>query len=331
MAPKKIKISIVIPVYNVAPYIEDCIRSVVSQAWGGNIECVIVDDGCTDNSMQIIDDFLCINNSHVEFNIIHHETNQGLSAARNTGINAATGDYIYFLDGDDEITPSCIADMVQPLENEYYDIVVGDYRIMGNRQKIPLRMDDCTIIRNAEILSAYRRQDWNMMAVNKFYRMEFLRDRHLLFQRGIIYEDELWSFQIACMAKSLAVVGKITYLYKIRKDSTSMTEFSPAKAESLNIILSEMYRFAIQENLHQNIDIHNIIQNFRIASLYRVMKEIPELLDKHYTQQRKNVRMSWWGCFCLNKTDWRKQIRDFHLALPVFLALPYLRRMLHSY
>ena len=91
------KITIVIPVYNVAPYIEECLRSVMNQSWQGTIECILVDDCGADNSMKIINQILQSYQGDLEFKIIHHEQNRGLSAARNSGIDAATGDYVYFL------------------------------------------------------------------------------------------------------------------------------------------------------------------------------------------------------------------------------------------
>ena len=325
------KISIIISVYNVAPYIEDCIRSVLNQTWNGDIECVIVDDGSTNNSISLAEELLVKTDSPIRFHIIRHEKNLGLSAARNSGINAATGDYMYFLDSDDEITSDCLERIVQPLQDELYDIVVSDYRIVGNYQKIPLQLVDGSILRDRQILHAYRKQGFYMMAVNKLYRSGFLRNNQLHFFSGIVFEDELWSFQNACMAKSLAVVGKITYLYKIRMDSTTFSKFSAFKARCLNVILKEMCSFACQKNLKKHPDAYNIIQNFRIANLYRVRKEIPELFQAHYVQQREIKYLSWWDCCRMNGCDWRKQIRDFHLALPVSLALPYMKHLLNHY
>jgi len=96
-------ISIIIPVYNVENYIWKCLDSVIAQKCDGfNIECILVDDCTPDNSMVIVEDV--VNNYHgkdVNFVILHHEVNKGMSIARNTGIDASTGDYVCFLDSDD--------------------------------------------------------------------------------------------------------------------------------------------------------------------------------------------------------------------------------------
>ena len=95
------KVSIVIPVYNVEPYIEECLQSVMRQSYRGEIECILIDDCGTDNSMGIAVQLIEEYNGPIDIKVMHHEHNQGLSAARNTGIDAACGDYIYFLDSDD--------------------------------------------------------------------------------------------------------------------------------------------------------------------------------------------------------------------------------------
>ena len=108
------RVSIIIPVYNVEPYIERCIESVLCQTYR-ELEVILVDDSSPDCSMDLARK--CIDNSNRnKLDIIHlrHDHNLGLSAARNTGIEAATGDYLFFLDSDDWITDNCISLLVQP-------------------------------------------------------------------------------------------------------------------------------------------------------------------------------------------------------------------------
>ena len=101
-------ISIIIPVYNVEQYIEECLLSVANQTMTEGIECIIVDDCGPDNSAAIAKRFVDSYQGDIRFTFIQRENNGGLSAARNTGIEAATGEYIYFLDSDDFIVPECI-------------------------------------------------------------------------------------------------------------------------------------------------------------------------------------------------------------------------------
>lgn len=118
------KVSIIVPVYNVSQYITKCLDSIYEQTYQ-NIELILVDDCGSDDSMIIVHGYLT---SHVsiEAHIISHQKNRGLSAARNSGIEKASGEYIYFLDSDDYITPDCIEALVKPLYHKKYDVVVGD-------------------------------------------------------------------------------------------------------------------------------------------------------------------------------------------------------------
>ena len=102
------KVSIIIPVYNVELYILKCLESVAAQTMSEGVECILVDDCGKDNSVRIAEDFIRCYQGNIEFVLLHHEHNGGLSAARNTGVRAAKGEYVYFLDSDDEIMPNCM-------------------------------------------------------------------------------------------------------------------------------------------------------------------------------------------------------------------------------
>ena len=100
---KDLLVSVIIPVYQVSDYVERCLLSVMNQTYQ-NIECIIVDDCSTDDSVAKCDRLISTYKGPIKFQILHHERNRGLSAARNTGTDAATGEYIFYLDSDDEIT-----------------------------------------------------------------------------------------------------------------------------------------------------------------------------------------------------------------------------------
>lgn len=323
------KISIIIPVYNVAPYIEECLHSVMVQSWQDNLECILVDDCGTDKSMQLIEERLQTYRGKIDFRIIRHQHNRGLSAARNSGIDAATGDYVFFLDSDDEITSDCIERLVKPLSEHFYDLVVADYRIVGDgRPKSPLSLVDGQVLKGREVLRAYRYHQWYMLSVNKLCKVDFLRQHDLLFREGIIHEDELWSFQVACLAQSLYVVRAETYIYKIRSGSITVTKNQEQRCMCLTEILYQMREFAIREQLYNDSDVHDIIQNFRIISLYSISQEAPNLLADFYVSQRRKSGFCWIHSLAVNGTNLRKQLRDLHQALPLPLALMYLQLLL---
>ena len=220
------KVSIIIPVYNVEPYVERCLQSVMLQTYNDLIECLIVDDCGTDRSMDVVERIVDAYHGPIRFKIIHHERNRGLSAARNTGMAAATGDYLFFLDSDDEISVNCIEKLTSPLKEEQFDLVVGNIRTIGDekvRLAVNLKLSDGFVLYGEQVLETYRK-GWNMIAPNKLYRTAFIREHGLQFKEGLIHEDELWSFQVACLAQSLRAVNQLTYIYYIRDNSitTSM-------------------------------------------------------------------------------------------------------------
>lgn len=122
------KISVIIPIYCVEEWVEKCINSIIDQG-GGDIELIVVDDASTDNSMQIVQRLL----SDVKFSVVYitHEVNRGLSAARNSGIRAASGDYIYFLDSDDMLAPNALNSLLEATTNECWDVIVGNYKVLS--------------------------------------------------------------------------------------------------------------------------------------------------------------------------------------------------------
>ncbi len=289
------KISIIVPVYNVAPYIAACLQSVMHQTCQDALECILVDDCGTDNSMEVVGETLKAYKGPIDFKVVHHTQNRGLSAARNTGMAEATGDYVYFLDSDDEIAPDCIQRLATPLQQEAFDMVVGECRIEGGSiPGVALQLPGGTILRGKEILHAYRLQQWYMMSVNK-------------------------------LAQSMTIISAETYIYKLRQGSITEHTLSPRHITSLNTILAEMSSFAQSHALTSDSDVHNIIRNFQLAVLHRASHL------QVYRQQRLQMHSSWLNCLSLNGTDIKKQLRDLHLALPIPLAIPYLKLLLKYY
>lgn len=258
------KISIIIPVYRVEPYIEDCLKSVYNQTYR-NIEVIIVNDCTPDRSMQIVRDYVSErgNTEGIEVKFLEHEKNRGLSAARNTGIDAATGDYLYFLDSDDEITPNCISLLVDPLSRMNYDFVIGEFKIIGSDKEYPsLELQEGEIIGNEKIFHEYCSKQFYMMACGKLCNAEFLRKNKLYFKEGIIHEDDLWSLQVALVAESMYVVRKPSYIYKIRQGSITENESRRDKINNVANIISMMNDCISMATTHSTHDIMSFFDGY---------------------------------------------------------------------
>ncbi len=129
-------ISIVIPVYNVEPYIADCLKSVMRQTYQGPMECIVVNDACTDKSMTIAKELIAGYEGPIVFKVLRHEKNRGLSAARNMGTVAATGDYLFYVDSDDYLSDDCLEVLARPLHEKPYDMVVGNFAVFGGESDV---------------------------------------------------------------------------------------------------------------------------------------------------------------------------------------------------
>lgn len=232
-------ISIIIPVYNVAPYVEKCFRSVMNQTMAEGVECIIVDDCGQDNSMEIVERLVEEYHGNIYFRILHHEHNRGLSAARNTGIDAAKGDYVYFLDSDDWIIPECIELLVNCL-NKYPDsqiVFAGaestneNYGWLDYTKK---QLQDYSKDRARLQLSMLRRFDFGMTVWNKLIAREFIISNGLYFVEGIIHEDEVWNFEASKYIQSASFVKHNTYIYNIHDNSIATNSNDEIRWERLS-------------------------------------------------------------------------------------------------
>ena len=220
------KVSIIIPVYNVALYIERCIKSVMSQTYNGDIECILVNDASPDDSIDIAKRLIADYKGPIQFRILNHEQNRGLSATRNTGIDAATGDYLYFFDSDDEITPDCIEKLSRPVLNDpTIEMVDGCYTTIttdGNNDvvEIPHPRPQLEFTSRKAVRSFFfSRQNENKSTWNKLTSKKFILKNKLYFKEGVCWEDFLWHFQYNRYLSRLYIVPDITYKYHIRPKS----------------------------------------------------------------------------------------------------------------
>lgn len=210
------KVSIIIPVYNVEPYIEECLQSVAEQTMTEGVECIIVDDCGSDKSMENVRNFVNQYKGAVVFKILRHDKNRGLSAARNTGIKAASGEYIYLLDSDDYIVPKCIETLYSIAIANNADVVQGAYittsQHLTNAMSTahPAISEDRRYIKRT--LLDYDRNP--VMAQNRLVRRQLIIDNALWFKEGIIHEDNYWTFFLAKHVKRMAFCPEKLYYYR---------------------------------------------------------------------------------------------------------------------
>lgn len=241
------KVSVIIPIYNVENYIRECIESVMNQTLSEGIECILVDDRGNDSSMEIARDCMAGYNGPIEFRCIVRDSNGGLSAARNTGIRNAGGKYVYFLDSDDILTSECLALLVEKA-NLYpsADIICGNFQTFPEKdvhkvlslqgKNFPDSSFDKSWIRSV-FLSTYPVTAWN-----KLIRKDFITSNNLYFREGILHEDNHWQAQAYHYVSGLAFVNTVTYLYRMRPGSITMSEgVEERRLANYKMIFIEMF------------------------------------------------------------------------------------------
>ena len=233
-------ISIIIPVYNVQDYIGSCLDSIFAQEMEGvDIECILVDDCSSDNSLHIINKKLGEYRGNIHFIIKQLESNQGHCIARNKGIEVAKGEYLLFVDADDHLEVGAISYFLENLhtfeDSSKIDLIMGNafscYSSMpinpiGNEQ--PILIDNV----HEEALHKILTREWIHTSWNKMIKKEFLIENQLYFEPGIINEDLLWSYLVFLNARQVLYLPRVTYTYEDNPQSISRTS-SQKKAKKI--------------------------------------------------------------------------------------------------
>lgn len=227
-------ISVIIPVYKVEKYIRRCLESVIRQENNDyKIECLIIDDGSPDKSIEIVNEI--VNNykgTAISFIVISHKENLGLSMARNTGIKASTGDYLFFIDSDDELFDNAFRILYSfLLEYPIVDVIMGNSILVGqndlsntyvmNGAATPYLIDE-----RKQLLDLVLRRRLNRNVWNKLIRRSLVIDNNLFFDLGLLYEDVTWTYRLYSCISSILIVPEITYKYEYNPTSIVHT---PAK------------------------------------------------------------------------------------------------------
>lgn len=223
------RISIIIPIYDVEPFIKRCLESIMMQECTGvDIECVLVDDCGHDNSMKIVHDMLSDYGGTIHFKLIEHERNRGLSAARNSGFDFSSGDYVMFVDSDDYLEPQSISYFIDNLEHyPNVDVLVGNVNCYTREYLFHNDVHQPWLINDSdELMQRMLKQQINVCAWNKLIRRDVLESNNIRFVEGIIFEDMTWSYLLFSEISSVLLLPKITYVYENNPNSITCTALS---------------------------------------------------------------------------------------------------------
>lgn len=213
-------VSVVIPVYNVREYLRQCVDSVVNQSYR-DLEIILVDDGSTDGSGEICDEY-----AEVDSRIsVIHKSNGGLSDARNAGIEIATGAYMYFLDSDDWITANAIEVLVKFAEEKNCELVQGgfyytyDNYLLYDDRRVKDTDSSFVLTRDDAMLELIKNEYVKNFAWGKLYKADIVKQYP--FKVGVYFEDSYWQHLIVNETINYGVIPQPLYFYLQRGDSIS--------------------------------------------------------------------------------------------------------------
>ncbi|RHI11460.1 glycosyltransferase family 2 protein [Bacteroides sp. AM16-24] len=285
---KQVLVSIIIPVYKVENWIEGCLLSVCNQTYE-NIECIIVNDATPDKSMDIVESILKNYTGSIRFKIITHELNRGLSAARNSGVKAATGDYLFFLDSDDKLYSADVVSIFEVYLQKYgnVDFLVGGFDLIGNTTsfKVPT-LQEKVYNSKEDILISYLDCQWYVMACGKMISRSFFIEKNMWFGEGLLHEDELFSFRLAVFASTMVIISEKVYSYYINECSITGNKKYRNYLDYLSVILQN-YNL-IKEN---KIILNNrrVVNNYFISVLYGFVYHVVKNKKLNAQEQKKLI------------------------------------------
>ncbi len=233
------KFSIVIPAYNVAGFLPELLQNLLEQTYG-NFEVIVVDDKATDDTAAVAESYLqAFRGKGIDYVVIHKPQNEGLSMARNTGISHATGDYILFLDGDDSVEKNLLETLADALSLQAADLVLYgysedyyrkntlDYQVHKKPKEGFFTKADKSLSGAYPYIVELEHETMFGYAWNKAYRLAFLRDHHLAFQKITHIEDILFNIQVADCMESFLCLPKELYHYANRGQERLTDKYLP--------------------------------------------------------------------------------------------------------
>ena len=233
------KLSIIIPVYNVERYIERCLASIVNdQNLDASLyEIIVVNDGTKDNSMEIVEKYA---KRHSNISVINQK-NQGLSVARNTGMKAAQGDYLWFIDSDDWITENSIRSILSALKNNI-DILQLQYQLCYEDGRIEA-VKPCVI--KSVVSGVYQtlRGGVDVPAQFSIYRRQFLFENNFEFYPGVYHEDVEFKPRVLLAAQGVCSLPLVCYNYFQRTSGSITAQFKLRNGIDMLTVLNRLYEF----------------------------------------------------------------------------------------
>ena len=280
-------LTVVIPVYNVEKYLDRCLKSILIQEWK-NYDIILVDDGSTDRSPQICDDYV----KAYDFISVIHKENGGLSEAQNTGLSQAKGEYIYFPDSDDWLEPDTFIALAEALESQKFDIISFNREFVKGEEDVIISDPVETQVFNGKdaFVHMLKHSYITGFANDKIYRKSLFVDHDILFPKGKYYEDLGTNYKLFLSAKKVYATNQKYYHYLIDNPDSITQSWNEKKFRDMFEFYKEVfYSDFVRSQLNQE-ELH-ISQLYYVNGLTHILASLYKAkLHKHYGEITSEVK-----------------------------------------
>lgn len=253
------KISIILPVYNSEEFIKRTLDSLITQTYK-NIEILCINDGSSDNSLNILNEYSKKDNRIKIFS----QANSGPAKARNTGLANATGEYLMFCDSDDYYEPDMVEVMTKAITEHDVDFVMCEAKVVVQQDKYDISRTQGTITYHRNLinkngiieLDLEKKYQMNVLLWNKIFKANIIKKYGILFPNGFECDDNFFIYEYMLIAKKYYAVKKKLYNYSIRRNS----------------IMDLFYKRISTKHLYDKIKIHKFLFEFLIRNNYLITK-----------------------------------------------------------
>ncbi len=281
------KVTIIIPIYNVEKYLREAIESAINQTYK-NLEIILVDDGSTDNSGRICDEYISVD----ERIKVIHKKNGGLSDARNAGLDNCTGEYIMFLDSDDFLEPDAVENMHKEIVEKDADYVIGNYinateegekwekPVFDLEKYKPFKLSIHDYMNSFFIM--------NSSVCNKIFKKEFIDELNLRFVVGLPAEDAIFTTYCFIKSEKVYYIPNLVFNYRQRKGGSISSSCSREYFRGIN----KAYRI-IYENFKDNGNLGYYRYFYAKSMNYMIYKFIDSTLLNDAERKEVLQEMLW--------------------------------------
>lgn len=267
-----VKVSVILPVYNVAPYLDEAFQSLIHQSLH-DIEIIAVNDGSTDNSQEYIDKYMDID---PRIKCIK-QANQGLSGARNTGMKFVQGEFVYFMDSDDIIETDALELCYNYAKQKNADVCLFDAELFYEKKskQVPWNYDRANLLienykyQGNEIFNYLIDKEQHRAVVwLQFTRLHYLKSLNLNFYQGIIHEDELFTPQLLLQTNNVYYLNKKFIKHRIRPSSIQGHSYSKRNINCYLTVFDELFKW-------QDSPIIRKFANYTLSKVFYTGHQIP--------------------------------------------------------